>query len=90
MFITNNRASFLSVKEKFGKTSKVSKYYDHDDLQNIPLLFKSLLTAQTVINSHILTRIYFIFVKKMSWTKLESLSIPHLDLSEKIKKVVIK
>ena len=36
-------------------------------------------------NSHILTEIYFIFLKTY-WTKLESLSTPNVDLSEKNQK----
>ena len=48
-----------------------------------------LLTAPIVENSHILVKIYFIFLKTFL-TKLKSLSIPNLDLSEKIGKVVIK
>ena len=36
-------------------------------------------------NSHILTEIYFIFLKTY-WTKLEYLSTPNVDLSEKNQK----
>ena len=50
----------------------------------------SLLTAIIVENSHILAAIYYIFLKKMSQTKFERLSIPNLDLNEKIEKVFIK
>ena len=50
----------------------------------------SLLTALIVENSYILAGIYFIFPKKTPKTKLEELSIPNLDLSGKIEKVVIK
>ena len=50
----------------------------------------SLLTALIDKNSHILAEIYFIFLKKAAWTKLERLSIPNLDLNEKIGQVVIK
>ena len=49
----------------------------------------SLLSAFIVKSSHILPGIYFIFLKR-SDTKLERLSIPNLDISEKIGKVVIK
>ena len=35
----------LAVKGKFGKTSKISKYYDHSCLQNFPLSFMFLLTV---------------------------------------------
>ena len=48
-----------------------------------------LLTALIVKNSHVLAGIYFIFLKTL-WTKLKSRSIPILDLTEKIGKVVIK
>ena len=57
----------------------------------------SLLTAPIVATSHILTEIYFIFLKftfiylhYLSYTKLENLSIPNLDNSEKTGKVVNK
>ena len=43
-----------------------------------------------VKNSHILAGIYLIFLKKTSETKLERLSIPKIDLTEKLGKVVIK
>ena len=35
----------LAVKRNFGKTSKISKYYDHSCLQNFPLSFMFLLTV---------------------------------------------
>ena len=46
------------VKEKFGKTQKVSKYYDQDCLKNLYLLFMSILTSQIFKNSHFLAKIY--------------------------------
>ena len=49
----------------------------------------SLLIAPIVKNSHISTRIYFIFLKnvlKPTWKSL----IPNFDLSEKITKAVTK
>ena len=46
----------------------------------------SLLTAFIVKNSLIFAGIYFIFLRKI---KLERFSIPNLDTSEKIGKVVI-
>ena len=49
----------------------------------------SLLTALIVKNSNILAGIYFIFPKKTLQTKLERLSIPNLELIEKIRKVVL-
>ena len=57
--------------------------------KNFVLLSMFLLTALIVKNSLILAGFYFIFLKP-SWTKLESLWIPNLDLSEKIGKVVIE
>ena len=83
-FITNNRASLHLLNQQ-----KVSKYYENDGLQNSILLFKSLLATLVVKNSNIFAGIYFIFLKA-SYTKLERLSIPNLDLIEKIGKVVIK
>ena len=53
---TNNHSSF--------QTLKVSKYYDHDFLQNFILLSTYLLPAPLVKKSHILAEIYFIFQKK--------------------------
>ena len=51
----------------------------------------SLLTAPSVKKSHFGRNIFFdYFSKKMYWTKLESLSIPDWDASEKIGKVFIK
>ena len=46
------------------KDQKVSKYYENDCLQNILLLFISLLTALTV-KSHVQAEIYFIFLKNV-------------------------
>ena len=50
----------------------------------------SLLTASVVKNSHILAGIYFIFLEKTSYTKLEKFSIPNLDFSQKIRKVFMR
>ena len=50
----------------------------------------SLLTAPSVKKSHILAGTFCCFSKKMYWTKLESLSIPDWDASEKIGNVFIK
>ena len=50
----------------------------------------SLLTAAIVKNGHNMAATYFIFLKSMSYTTLERLSIPNLDLSEKIGKTIIK
>ena len=77
------------VKEKFGKTSKVSKYYEQDCLNNFILLFMPLLTASDFIHNHFEVEIYFTFIEK-SYIKLQRLSIPNLYLSEKIRNVVIK
>ena len=64
MFITNNHALFcLWSKENLIKYQKVSKYYVHDYLKNVVLLFMFLLTAQIVKKSRILARISFIFLK---------------------------
>ena len=65
------------------------KTVSRDCLQNFRLHFMSLLTVPIVKNSHILAGIYFIFLKERPKTKLESLAIPNLDLTEKIEKVVI-
>ena len=49
------------AKGTFAYHQKVSKYHEHDLLQNFILLFMSLVTALIVKNSHILAGIYFIF-----------------------------
>ena len=43
------------MKEIFGKTSKVSNYYENDSAQNSLLFLMSLLTAARVKNNHIQT-----------------------------------
>ena len=74
------------VQQKFGKISEVSKYYDHDCLQNRLLLFVFNRLTKTVI-----AWLEFDYLsEKTSQTKLESLSILKLDSSEMIRKVVIK
>ena len=61
-FIINKHALFhLWQKELLLNHQKVSKYYEHDCLQNFILLFMSLVIALIVKNSHILAGIYFIF-----------------------------
>ena len=90
MFITNKRASFhLRRKENVVKHQKVSKYYENDWLQNFFLLLMSLLTDPVVKNSHIEAGISFMFLKNVQ-NKLERLSIPSFDLSEKIGNAVSK
>ena len=90
MFITNKRASFhLRRKENVVKHQKVSKYYENDWLQNFFLLLLSLLTDPVVKNSHIEAGISFMFLKNVQ-NKLERLSIPSFDLSEKIGNAVSK
>ena len=90
MFITNKRASFhLRRKENVVKHQKVSKYYENDWLQNFFLLLMSLLTDPVVKNSHIEAGISFMFLKNVQ-NKLERLSIPSFNLSEKIGNAVSK
>ena len=48
-----------------------------------------LLAALIVKNSHILSGIYFIFLKNVLEQMWKAFNIPNLDLSEKIGKVVI-
>ena len=52
---------FTFGERKICSTIKVSKYYEHDCLENFILLFMSLLTALIVKGSHFLAGIYFIF-----------------------------
>ena len=66
MFISNNRPSFhLWWKENLAKLQQVSKYYEKDCLQIFLLLFMSLLPTKFVKNSHIWSKIYFIFLKNV-------------------------
>ena len=53
------------MKGKFAQPNIVSKYYEHDSLQNFILLFMSLLTALIVKTSHMLAGIYYIFLKNV-------------------------
>ena len=65
-FITNNHASFyFLVKVKFAQPSKVSKYYEHDCLQNLFLVILFLLGVLIVKISHIHAAIYYIFLKNV-------------------------
>ena len=66
ILITNNYTSFdLWWKQNLVKQAKVSKYYDHGCLQNFLLRFMSLSTAPVVKNRHVLSVIYFIFLKNV-------------------------
>ena len=96
-FITSNHASFnLWWKKNLLNHQKVSKYHEHDCLQNFLLLFMYLLTALIVKNSHILAGIYVIFLRKRprpslkSFQYIEKISIPNLGLSEGVGEVVIE
>ena len=63
-YIINNYSLLhLWWKESLLNYQKVSKYYEHDCLQNVVLLFMSPLKALIVKNSHILIWIYFIFLQ---------------------------
>ena len=66
MFITSNHGSFhLWLKDRLAKHKKVSKFLDHDYLQNFLLLFMFFLTASFVkSSSHILAGFYFMFLKQ--------------------------
>ena len=50
----------------------------------------SFLTVLIVENSHILAGIGFIFLKELSYTKVERLLIPNLDPSEKSGELINK
>ena len=56
------------MKAKFGKTSTSLKIYEKDCLQIFIFLFMSLLPTKFVKNSHIWSKIYFIFLKKYAKT----------------------
>ena len=62
--VTNNNSLHLWGKKHLVNCQNISKYYDHDGLQNFLLLFMSVSTGQVVINSHILTWISFVILKK--------------------------
>ena len=57
----SNSSGNLWWKENLLNHQKVTKYYEHDCLQDFLLLFMSLLTA---FDSYILAGIIFIFLKK--------------------------
>ena len=64
MFISNNRPSFhLRCIETLVKYQRVSKYYEHDFLQNCLLFFMFLLTTYFVNSNHIKAKIFSIFLK---------------------------
>ena len=80
-FITNNHALFrLWRKENLLNHPKLAKYYEHDCLQNVLLLFISLSTALIVKNSHFLAVIYFLFVEKRPRLNLKSFQYQNLVL----------
>ena len=60
---------------------KSQRHYDHG-CKIFLSFFMSILTAQNVRNSHTLAGKYFVFLKKV--LNKTSLSIPNLDLTEKI------
>ena len=65
MFTNKNHTLFyLWWKESLVINKKIFNYHDHGCLQNVLLLFISLLTAPIVKNSHILAETYFNFAKK--------------------------
>ena len=63
---------------------------DEGCLINFILCFMSLLTAPVFKNSNFLAKISFISLRKGLKSNFQRLSIPNVDLSEKIGKVVIK
>ena len=69
-FATREATRFvpLLVKGKFGHSSKVAKYYDHDCLRNFLFLFMSV---PFVKRSHILSEISYIFLKMRSRPNLK-------------------
>ena len=90
MLITNNLASFhFWGKESLVKSQKVLKYFFHNYFQNFLLFFIFLLIALIVKKRHFGFEFTLSFQKQF-WTKLKSLSIANLDLTEKIRKVLIK
>ena len=78
----SNKLILKSSRENYSK-----KRFPETVCKLIFLPFMSLLTASTVKNSHVLAGVYFIF-QETSKTKLQMLSIPNLELSEKIGWVV--
>ena len=71
IFIANNHASFENL-ENLVKHEQVSKYYEHERLQNFLLIFMFLLTAPIFKNS-LLAGDYFILLKKRPTQNLKSL-----------------
>ena len=77
------------MKKSLLKHQKVSKYYDHDCLQNFFLLLMPLLLAPIIKNRHILAYMYFIFPGSCPRPNMKVFQ-DQIDLSEEIRKVVIK
>ena len=71
------------------KHENVSKFCDNDCQQNFILLFMSLATA-AVLDTVVFWVKFTLSFWKTLYTKLERLSIPNLDLSEKIENSNIK
>ena len=72
MFITNNHDLFHQWwKENLVTHLKVSKYYDHECMENFLWLLMSLLIARIVKSSHILAGAHCIFQEKYPTQNLE-------------------
>ena len=76
MYLSNIQPSFhLWWKENLVKHGKVSRYYETDCLGNFALLFKFLFLTRFFRNSHIWTRIFFVFLKNVlqqTWNSFNS------------------
>ena len=59
------------MKGKFGKTLKVSNYYENDFMPNFLLFVMFLLTAPIVKSSHIYNEFCLIFEKNRTETNLK-------------------
>ena len=63
---SNSRPTFyLWWKENLVKQRKVSRYFEHDWMENFLLSFMFLFTTNLVKSNHSLARIFFIFPKNI-------------------------
>ena len=83
-YYSNNYASFYLWWKKWLVKHRKFKYYNHNCLQRFLLFFMSLLTAPIV--KTIIFGWNLLFLSK-TLLKLERLSIPNLNVIEKIRKV---
>ena len=76
------RATKIVKQIKFEETWSNSEVKNYFQLQKLIFVSLSLLTARIVKNSHILTGIYFIFLKKHSRLNLKGFQYEKIVIKE--------